>query len=60
MQAHLLSAAFCTALGLGFAHPALGAEKAQDFGNKAAGGIFELESSNIQHHPGQGEVSSGQ
>ena len=48
MKFHLLSAALCTAVTLSFAHPALSAEKAQDFVNKAAqGGIFEVESSKI-------------
>ncbi|TIV57414.1 MAG: DUF4142 domain-containing protein, partial [Mesorhizobium sp.] len=48
MKLRLLSAALCTGVALGFAHPALSAEKAQDFVNKAAeGGIFEVESSKI-------------
>ena len=54
MKTHLLSAALCTAVGLGFASPALSAEKAQDFVNKAAaGGIFEVESSKIVHGKAQ-------
>ena len=48
MKLRLLSAGLCTAVALGFAQPALSAEKAQDFVNKAAeGGIFEVESSKI-------------
>ncbi|RTM07529.1 MAG: DUF4142 domain-containing protein [Hyphomicrobiales bacterium] len=48
MKIRLLSAGLCAAVALGFAQPALSAEKAQDFVNKAAeGGIFEVESSKI-------------
>ena len=48
MKLRLLSAGLCAAVALGFAQPALSAEKAQDFVNKAAeGGIFEVESSLI-------------
>ncbi|MDX8451169.1 DUF4142 domain-containing protein [Mesorhizobium sp. VK9D] len=48
MKLRLLWAGLCTAVALGFAQPALSAEKAQDFVNKAAkGGIFEVESSKI-------------
>ena len=46
MKIRLISAALWASVALGFTYPAISAEKAQDFVNKAAaGGIFEVESS---------------
>ena len=48
MEKRLSLAALCAATALSFAMPALAADKAQDFVNKAAaGGMFEVESSKI-------------
>ncbi|TPJ74701.1 DUF4142 domain-containing protein [Mesorhizobium sp. B2-7-1] len=46
MKIRLISAALWASVALGFTYPAISAETAQDFVNKAAaGGIFEVESS---------------
>lgn len=46
MKFQLISAALWASVALGFTYPAMSAETAQDFVNKAAaGGIFEVESS---------------